>query len=109
MISSIIEGAEIQETLAPKSIPLTWGIVAFAIHIVLLVAPGIVYGARLVARLDSLERNGSTMVQTHIQTSREADSMRDSRLASIEKANELRGAQLDRIETDVKELLKRVR
>lgn len=83
--------------------------VSMAINLVGIGAPALLWAASMRADLDHVRDGGSVALRQHIDQAGGRDNKQDERLQGLEKAVELRGAQLDRIESDVKELLRRIR
>jgi len=106
-MSSVITGDDISG--ATRGRPVTWALVAFSVQLVCFVGPFLMRAAQLEARVEAVDNRGSAALTSHIVEARAADAVRDGRLVGLEKATELRGAQLDRIEGDVKQLLKLLR
>lgn len=90
----------------PKS-PLWWILLSFAVQVLLVAGPGLIKAAQIESRVDVVEHRGSVALNDHEKKAAEVDGVQDSRLAAIEEAARLRGQQLDRIESDLKELLRR--
>jgi hypothetical protein len=104
-MSSILAGIEIPN-LSKRSLAFWMGVSA-GIQILVLSIPLFVRASQLEAKVDGLGRSGSDAHQAHVREAREADAVQDSRLSALEKAEQIRGAQLDEIQRDVKELLRR--
>jgi hypothetical protein len=80
--------------------------VSAAVQLAVLAIPLVLRASQLEAKYENLARTGSEAHATHVREAQASDGIRDARLSALEKAAELRGAQLDRIEGDVKELLR---
>jgi hypothetical protein len=85
-MSSITQGVELQDMAHPAR-PVTIGLVMV-----------VLYTAGIVWQFSGLQASAA-----------ERDARQNERISAMERDQLLRGAQLDRIEGDIKELLKRVR
>jgi hypothetical protein len=78
--------------------PVTFRLVAAVVACLLVQAPVAIWAGTLQANVSDMRANGT-----------EPSRRLESRVSAIERELQLRGAQMDRIEADVKELLRRTR
>jgi hypothetical protein len=95
------------QEMMPKRMALGWSAMAFVLQAAVVAGTSLITWGSMATRLAAIESRGTPQLTQHVADSDKRHESHHGRITGLEREAQLRGAQLDRMESKIDQILSR--